>query len=206
MANNTYMSGRKKYKRPQAVLWADDAPTYDSGNGLWLPQGDEVGLGANNKDNFIILSDHGRKALDFNTERIEKRERMINGRMRAYHIADKLSLNISWDMLPSRAFNRDPSFSSAGIPDNTDRALSQYTVDGGAGGVDMLEWYQKHTGSFWVLLAYDKHDNFTTNEYSHIQQYNEAIEMFFSDFTYSVVKRGGSNYDFWNITVKLEEV
>ena len=202
MATNTYMSGRKKYKRPQAVLWAATAPTYDSGNGLWLPDGDEVGLGANNNDNFITLSDHGRKALDFSTQRIEKRERMINGRMRAYHIADKLSLSVSWDMLPSRGFSLDPAFGS----DGKSTAGTMYTVDGGAGGVEMLEWYQNHTGSFWVLLAYDKHDNFPTNEYGRLAQYNEAVEMFFADFTYSVVKRGGSNYDFWNITVKLEEV
>jgi len=202
MANNTYMAGRKKYKRPQAVLWADNAPTYDSGNGLWLPQGDEVGLGANNNDNFLILSDHGRQALDFSTQRIEKRERMINGRMRSYHIADKISLNVSWDMLPSRGFSADPAFNSSGAS----TAGTMYTVDGGAGGTDILDWYEKHTGSFWVLLAYDKHDNFSTNEYGRLEQYNEAVEMFFSDFSYNVVKRGGNNYDFWNISVKLEEV
>jgi hypothetical protein len=202
MANNTYMAGRKKYKRPQAILWADNAPTYDSGNGLWLPQGDEVGLGANNNDNFIILSDHGRQALDFSTERIEKRERMINGRMRSYHIADKLSLSVSWNLLPSRGFSLDPAFNSSGAA----TAGTMYTVDGGAGGTDILEWYEKHTGSFWVLLAYDKHDNFPSNEYGRLAQYNEAVEMFFSDFSYTVEKRGGNNYDFWNITVKLEEV
>ena len=202
MANNTYMSGRKKYKRPQAVLWADQPPAYDAVNGLWLPQGDEVGLGANNNDNFIILSDHGRQPLDFTTQRIEKRERMINGRMRAYHIADKLSLGISWDMLPSRGFSLDPAFNSSGAS----TAGTMYTADGGAGGTDILDWYQKHTGSFWVLLAYDKHDNFPTNEYGRLAQYNEAVEMFFADFSYSVQKRGGNNYDMWNISVKLEEV
>jgi hypothetical protein len=30
--------------------------------------------------------------------------------------------------------------------------------------------------------------------------------MYFTDFNYTVVKRGGSNFDFWNITVTLEEV
>ena len=202
MANNTYMSGRKKYKRPQAVLWADKPPIYDAVNGLWLPQGDETGLAANNNDNFIILSDHGRKTMEFNTQRIEKRERMINGRMRSYHIADKVNLNISWNTLPSRGFSLDPSFDSTG----KSTAGTMYTVDGGAGGAEILKWYETHTGSFWVMLAYDKHENFSTNEYGRLAQYNEAIEMFFSDFTYSVEKRGGNNYDFWNITVKLEEV
>jgi hypothetical protein len=42
--------------------------------------------------------------------------------------------------------------------------------------------------------------------YTHLPQYNQLIEMFISDFSYSVVKRGGNNYDFWNISVALEEV
>jgi hypothetical protein len=42
--------------------------------------------------------------------------------------------------------------------------------------------------------------------YSKLAQYNQIIEMYITDFSYSVVKRGGTNYDFWNISVTLEEV
>jgi hypothetical protein len=41
---------------------------------------------------------------------------------------------------------------------------------------------------------------------SKLGQYNQVVEVFFSDFNYSVVKRGGSNYDFWDVSVTLEEV
>jgi hypothetical protein len=63
-----------------------------------------------------------------------------------------------------------------------------------------------------MYLAYDKYSNFKTNgeidnnSFDHLSQYNEIIQVYFADFNYSVVKRGGSTYDFWNISVTLEEV
>jgi hypothetical protein len=162
---------------------------------------------------FIVLSDHNRKDIQFKPERIEKRQRMINGRMRSYHVADKLTISTSWDMLPSRAFSVNPQFNVAtGTPTasvgltqlTTDK---QYTVDGGAGGNELLDWYQNHTGSFYVFLAYDRKSNFAeSGQYGHLAEYNEVIEMFISSFDYTMVKRSGSNHDFWNISVTLEEV
>jgi hypothetical protein len=32
------------------------------------------------------------------------------------------------------------------------------------------------------------------------------MEVYFADFNYTVVKRGGANHDLWNISVTLEEV
>lgn len=290
MATSAYLSSRKKYQRPQAIIWSTAAPVLDGG--LYVPAGHEVASMANNpatitavtpstpsagkvkytanntfvvgqsvyiqgitpsgysgifvvetidptfftvsnattgaatisnaratnySGEFIILSDHNRAAIDFKVDRIEKRERMINGRMRSYHIADKMTISTSWDNLPSRAFSNDPNFNSAGVATTAGRTnvvngvsytldAAMYTVDGGAGGVDLLDWYERNTGSFWVFLAYDKNDNFTTNQYSHLSEYNEVIEMFISSFDYTVQKRGGSNFDFWNISVSLEEV
>ena len=55
-------------------------------------------------DQFLILSDHNRGELQFSPIRIEQRQRTVNGRMRSYHIAAKLTISTSWDMLPSRSF------------------------------------------------------------------------------------------------------
>jgi hypothetical protein len=209
--NKAYLDGRKKYKRPQAVMFADQTPTTVTSGGTlyYIPQGSEVGDSTNNYNyrDFLILSDHNRASLDFTPTRIETRQRTVNGRMRSFFVADKMSLSASWNMLPSRAFNQDPNFNSSGVAAGGNGTLSQYTVDGGAGGVELLNWYENHTGSFWVFLGYDRYDNFTdANPYTRLGQYNEVMEMFIADFSYSVVKRGGSNYDFWNITIKLEEV
>jgi hypothetical protein len=201
MADSVYLSGRKKYKRPQAMLWSDAPPTIS--NNVYVPQGYEVNA-ATAGDDFIVLSDHGRKEISFKPERIEKRERMINGRMRSYHIADKLTISTSWDMLPSRAFRDDPNFNvTTGLS-----TIKPFTIDGGAGGNELLDWYQNHTGSFYVFLAYDRKSNFAeSGQYGHLAEYNEVIEMFISSFDYNIVKRGGpNNYDLWNVSVTLEEV
>jgi hypothetical protein len=280
-----YIVGRKKYQRPQAMLWADNAGTL-SANGsapFYVPLGFEYNsitpilsidsatpsagfvkftainsfiVGAKviieNVDpneyngtytvteaaetyfvvasgvteivvetngstarpevgNFIILSDDNRGPIEFSQERIENRQRTVNGRMRSYHIADKLKIDISWDMLPSRSFKESPNFNtnSGAVtnPNISGNYLYQYTTDGGAGGAEILDWYENHPGSFWVYISYDKFNNFSgsIDKFDHLAEYAQIIEMFVSDFSYSVQKRGGTNYDFWNISVTLEE-
>jgi hypothetical protein len=217
MANNTYMSGRKKYSRPQAMLFADNPGTKV--DGFYIPDGNEVGSStafASTNGEFLILSDDNRSAIDFNSVRIEKRERMINGRMRSYHIADKLEINTSWNMLPSRAYDTKANFNNNGKADMQATGSRpnplEFTTDGGAGGVELLDWYDNHKGSFWVYLAYDKYTNFedtdsssVDNRFNNVNKYNEVIEVFFSNFNYSVVKRSGLNFDFWNVSLTLEE-
>lgn len=206
MTDLAYMQSRIKYQRPQAILFADNPGTKvnDVNGSYYIPDGVEDGATIGNSGNFIILSDDNRKDIQFTPNRIEQRERMINGRMRSYHIADKLKISISWDMLPSRGFALTPGFSIS----NDTRDNPEYTSDGGAGGVDILKWYDNNQGSFWVYLAYDKHTNFGNNDaaYTKLDRYNQIIEVFFADMQYSVVKRGGTNYDFWNISLSLEEV
>jgi len=216
MATNDYMIGRKKYSRPQGLIFADNPGFLDGGK--IVPEGSEM-------TDFIILSDDNRAPIEFDTERLESRQRTINGRMRSYHIADKLKISSSYKLLPSRAFSEATSFSSAtGKPDSlVERTLDggvsrpvnpsgsayykdqQYTTDGGAGGLDLLDWYESHQGSFWVYLSYDKYNNLN-NEKNRLSEYSEVVEVFFSNFTYSVEARGGSNHDFWNISFSLEEV
>lgn len=201
MADATYMGGRQKYARPQAILFADNPGTILE-NGKRVPDGYEIGSEQSSGETFIILSDHNRGPIEVKVTRIEKRERMVNGRMRSYHIADKLAITLSWSMIPSRSFSLSPEFDETGTKQYGD----QYTADGGAGGSELLNWYENNTGSFWVYLAYDKPQNFSSNKYARLSEYNQVIEMFFSDFSYSVQKRGGSNHDLWNVSLTLEEV
>ena len=41
MTTSAYMSGRKRYQRPQAALWSNNAGTLTGG--LYVPNGYEVG-------------------------------------------------------------------------------------------------------------------------------------------------------------------
>jgi hypothetical protein len=210
MATAAYLTGRKRYQRPQALLWSENPGTLVEG--LYVPTGYEVGANTGSEtdtslfNQFLILSDHNRSEMQFNPQRIEQRQRTINGRMRSYHIADKLSMSVSWNMLPSRSYYEVAEFDSTGTSVNKNQT-GEFTVDGGAGGVQLLDWYENHKGPFWMFLAYDKYTNFGDGSaaFGHLQQYNQIMQVYIADFSYSVVKRGGNNFDFWNITVTLEE-
>jgi hypothetical protein len=218
MTTSAYMAGRKKYSRPQALLLSDTPGTLTE-DGYYIPVGYELGSNGDviaaspaEAGQFLILSDHNRAPIAFKPVRIEKRERMVNGRMRSYHIADKLQISTSWETLPSRGYAASPEFDENGISvlrtkSTTTNGMSQmYTTDGGAGGIELLDWYENHKGSFWLFLSYDRYDNFTGDaKYSQLNKYSDVIEVFFSDFSYSVEKRG-HGHDFWNVSISLEEV
>ena len=115
MATAAYLTGRKRFQRPQAILWSENAGTLV--DGLYVPNGYEVGADVPEEtdpsliDQFLILSDHNRGEISFQPQRIEQRQRTINGRMRSYHIADKLSISWTWSNLPSRAFFQNAALS-----------------------------------------------------------------------------------------------
>jgi len=219
MTTDDYMIGRKRYSRPQGLLLSENSGTLI--DGLYVPTGYEVGADTtgvtdpNLLDQFIILSDHNRSDISMAPQRIETRERTINGRMRSYYVGDKLQISTSWSLLPSRSHSGYPNFDANGASTlnqggssrpadgSTYTQNTEYTADGGAGGVELLDWYENHPGSFWVFLAYDKYTNFTSDRYNHLPQYNEIIEVYFSSFTYDIVKRGV--HDLWNVNLTLEE-
>jgi hypothetical protein len=189
VATSNYMRNRVKWSRPQGLLFSDNPGTLQ--NNLYIPNGDE------GKD-FIILSDHNREPISLSQQRIENRVRMINGNMRSYHTADKVSVSTSWEMLPSRAFSEDPEISVAGVVRNENAVLN--TADTGAGGSDLLRWYEDHPGPFYVYLSYDKTGNRTFNRYT------QVLRMYFASFDHTVATRGKDNFDMWNISLSLEEV
>lgn len=226
MANLAYMNGRKKYHRPQAILWSNTPGTLvlsdeedPNSEKFYVPIGYEIGANIGLEtdpdliDQFLILSDDNRSPINFTTNRIEKKERMINGRMRSYHIADKLNISFSWQDLASRAFALKPDFGSDGKSELSGTSglpsvvQQEYTTDGGAGGAEILDWYNNHQGSFWMFLSYDNYPNFGKEDdaYGNLTKYNEVVEVFFNSFEYTVTKRG-KNIDLWNISLTLEEV
>lgn len=201
MTTAAYLTGRKRYGLPQAMLWSENPGTLV--DGYYYPDGSEIGadftgLPESERNTFLILSDHNRSEISFSNERIQQRQRMINGTMRSYTIADKISISTSWTMLPSKAYANNPAFDlSTGLTDFA-RTTDEFTADGGAGGLEILNWYDNHQGPFWVYLAYDRYDLNI--------KYNQIIKMYFKDFSYSIVKRGRTTHDFWNISLTLEEV
>ena len=211
MASSSYLNGRWNLnslpKRPQAIAWSKTYGTKDThisfaGATTLVPTGVEY-------EDFIILSDDNRQPIEYSCERIENRKRTINAKMRSYHVADKLRISLNWEMLPSRAFNKNPEFStSTGKP--TAENLTQYTSDGGAGAEEMRNWYNNNPGSFWVMIAADRYSNMLDEnddpQFNRLGEYNELVEVYFASFDLSVVKRGRNTYDFCNVSVTLEAV
>lgn len=207
MATSAYMSGRIKWQRPQALLLSDNAGTLQ--NGLYIPQGNEF-------EDFIILSDHNRSTISISKQRIETRNRMVNGTMRSYHTADKLNISTSWSLLPSRAYGSSPEYIDGELEQssifNSDgkylgKNPEEYTADGGAGGADLLSWYEAHYGPFWVFLSYDKGGS------GNLNRYTQVVQMYFASFDYDIEKRGQSwsngratGFDMWNVNLSLEQV
>jgi hypothetical protein len=81
------------------------------------------------------LSEHNRQPVSLDTNRIERAERMANGTMRKIFIADKYSIQCSWNTLPS---------------------TSTMTVDGGYGAEQIRAFYKaKGIGSFKLKISYN---------------------------------------------------
>lgn len=127
---------------------------------------------------YIYLTDEGRSQMSIGIERIESRQRMVNGRMRSYYVTDKKSFDTSWENLPSR---------------------TDVTSDGFSAGQDIKDWYDSNFSDFWILIVYDN------SESGQVATNAELYNVFFENFSYDVVKRGGT-YDMWNVSMSLVEV
>lgn len=82
--------------------------------------------------NGNAVTDHNRQQLSIDVERIEKKQRMANGIMRKYIVADKRTFQTSWNMLPK---------------------LTAQTVDGYWGADAIETFYNTVTGSFSLEIS-----------------------------------------------------
>jgi hypothetical protein len=125
------------------------------------------------------VSEHNRSQFDISTERIEKQQRMSNGTLRKYFVADKKTFTLSWDMLPSY------------------RTL---TVDGGWGAEDLRTFYSSAQGQSSFNIRVNLTKDGTSQELANYEQYTVV----FSNCNFTVLKRGLQ--PFWNVSMTLVEV
>lgn len=172
----------KRWFKPTMVVFSTNEPAYNPTDGSW----DFI-----DADEYIYLTDDGRAEMSVSSVRIETRERMINGTMRTWHVADKKTFSTSWTNIPSRARDED------GGP-----IISETYGNAGthwAAGSELLDWYDSHTGGFWALMIYDRENN-----YDSIYSY-DLVNVTFLEMSHSVQKRGKTS-DLWNMSMSLEEV
>lgn len=149
---------------------------------IYLPEGSLIYLNSSLK-----LSEHNRQPVQLSKNRIEKQQRMSNGTLRKFFVADKENISVSWNMLPS-------SYT--------------YTVDGGYGALDLKAFYDgtaaKASGALSGRKSFD-----VTIKYGGT---TKTMEMMFTGFSLDIVKRnvkqasGDTAQEFWNVSLTMEEV
>jgi hypothetical protein len=125
------------------------------------------------------LSEHNRQPVQLSNNRIESSQRMANGTLRKFFVADKESISVSWGMLPS---------------------FNTFTVDGGWGARDLKNFYESAQGrtSFTVTIKYGE----TTITKS--MMFSSAT---FEIARRNVREKLDSTpQEFWNVSISLEEV
>jgi len=132
---------------------------------------------------FRRVSEHNRSEFSISTNRIERQERMANGFLRKYFVADKKQFNVSWEMLPS---------------------FRNESVDGAWAAEDLKAFYESSKGktSFRIKI------NPTTFAISTIEggslEDDYTYTVIFTSCNFTVVKRGIQAY--WNVSITMEEV
>jgi hypothetical protein len=132
---------------------------------------------------FRRVSEHNRSEFTNRTLRIEQSQRMANGLLRKYVVADKQQWDVSWNMLPS---------------------FRNETVDGAWGAEDLKAFYESSDGSKSFRIKINptvfSPSNIETGSLSDDYTYTVV----FTSCDFSVVKRGLQT--FWNVKLSLEQV
>lgn len=150
---------------------------------IYLPKGTLISIEG------IQLSEHNRSAAETGSEPIMIGERTVTGTMRRQHITNKVTLSLSWEMLP---------------------ALDERTVDGFAGRNTLREirdqmWLYNFSASEVSIqeqqIEYIEVDEETTNTV--ISTFDRTYMMFLDDYQETLVKRWESH--FYNVSLSLVE-
>jgi hypothetical protein len=107
------------------------------------------------------ITDHGRSPLNIDIERIENKQRMVDGTMRRYTVTKKRTWTTSW----------------ANLPSTNSKANGFTTADGGYAGEDIEEFHNAHNNEFPMQL---RRGDGTI----------ETVTVMISDFSKEVPKRG----------------
>jgi hypothetical protein len=139
------------------------------GSILWIKSG----------GTYYKVSEHNRSEFTISPQRIEKAQRMSNGTLRKFWVADKKTFSLSWDMLPY---------------------TTALTVDGGWGAKDLRDFYYSATGQGTFDIKVNLATNGTDQSSSGFEEYTVSIV----DASFTVLKRGIEPH--WSVSLSMEQV
>lgn len=145
------------------------AMSMPRGSILWIKSG----------GTYYKVSEHNRSEFSIDPQRIEKVQRMSNGTLRKFWIADKKTFSLSWDMLPHS---------------------TSLTVDGGWGAKDLRDFYYGSVGQGTFDIKVNLATNGTDQSSSGFEEYTVSI----TSASFTVLKRGIEPH--WNVSLSMEQV
>jgi hypothetical protein len=133
---------------------------------------------------FRRVTEHNRGEFTNRTLRVEQSQRMANGLLRKYVIADKQQWDISWSMVPS---------------------YRNETVDGAWAAEDLKTFYESTAGrgSFRIKIN-TSHNPSNIEDSSFWESSANTYTVVFTSCEFNLVKRGIQ--PFWNVKLSLEQV
>jgi hypothetical protein len=133
---------------------------------------------------FRRVTEHNRSEFNNRTLRVEQSQRMANGILRKYVVADKQQWDISWSMLPS---------------------YRNETVDGAWAAEDLKTFYESAAGrgAFRIKIN-TSHNPQNMEDSSFWESAANTYNVVFTSCDFTVVKRGIQ--PFWNVKLSLEQV
>lgn len=133
--------------------------------------------------NWQKLTDHNRDPIDISTEIIETQARMANGKMRKYIVAQKKTISVSWNYVPSK---------------------TSETVDKNYSAAWLESFYKSNVGSPIYLKVVaselDSSGNFVT-----AQNGSEVYTVFMEKFSKSIINRTKVS-DYVSMSIDFTEI
>jgi hypothetical protein len=150
------------------------------------------------------LTDHNRQPIQYAPQRIEQVQRMANGTMRKFVVANKAVYDTSWQAVPSASQTISSQSGVYFMP-------YQPTVDGKLGAAFMKAFYDANVlRPIWLKLTYAI-DNATGTGHVPSQLANpttdnhQILKVFMTDFRYTINKRF-TLIDYVDVTMQFTEV
>ena len=145
------------------------AMSMPRGSILWIKSG----------GTYYKVSEHNRSEFNIDPQRIEKVQRMSNGSLRKFWVADKKTFSLSWDMLPHS---------------------TALTVDGGWGAKDLRDFYYGVGGQGTFDIKVNLATNGTDQSSSGFEEYTVSI----TNASFAIQKRGIEPH--WSVSLSMEQV
>lgn len=142
-----------------------------------MPRGSIISV--NYGGTYYKLSEHNRSEFTISPQRFEKTQRMANGTLRKFFVADKKVFSLSWDMLPSS---------------------SSLTVDGAWGAEEMRTFYTSADGRGTFNIKVNLAKNGSDQTSSGYEEYTVSI----TSAVFVVQKRGVQPH--YSVSLSMEEV